>query len=257
MNAPHEENQVPVLRYPEGSAFEAEGLLPAYTGLMSLEELGLLYLLEHCRAISREAAYRLAAARGIERGDAQEIIDFYFMRHGASIERSATVIALHPAAEDIKGKAAPARKAASSARPRIADTLRLGDADEEVATLPIKDAEGKCLSVRADYLARLEQAFPGIDIQLELSRASVWLDANPGKRKTARGLPRFINGWLTSCAQRKSILQAVSGAEKEHKSGFGVTTAPAAAHVAPSDPQDDGLGDILDGLADASDGSEQ
>lgn len=39
-------------------------------------------------------------------------------------------------------------------------------------------------------------AVPGVDLDAEFARMRGWLDANPAKRKTLRGLPRFANGWL-------------------------------------------------------------
>ena len=36
----------------------------------------------------------------------------------------------------------------------------------------------------------------GLDVEAELRKASQWLLDNPAKRKTAKGMPRFLNGWL-------------------------------------------------------------
>jgi len=38
--------------------------------------------------------------------------------------------------------------------------------------------------------------YPAVDIMQELRKMAGWLDANPSKRKTARGIMRFVNGWL-------------------------------------------------------------
>jgi hypothetical protein len=39
-------------------------------------------------------------------------------------------------------------------------------------------------------------SFPGVDIHRELLKAHQWLLDNPSKRKTARGMFRFLSGWL-------------------------------------------------------------
>lgn len=40
------------------------------------------------------------------------------------------------------------------------------------------------------------KAYPAIDIIQELHKMRAWLDANPKNRKTAKGIKRFIIGWL-------------------------------------------------------------
>lgn len=42
----------------------------------------------------------------------------------------------------------------------------------------------------------LGKAYPGVDLDAELTKMSIWLTANPAKGKTAKGMLRFINGWL-------------------------------------------------------------
>lgn len=48
----------------------------------------------------------------------------------------------------------------------------------------------------SEQLEKWAQTFPGLPIEAECLKALTWLDANPGKRKTSRGMPRFIVGWL-------------------------------------------------------------
>lgn len=40
------------------------------------------------------------------------------------------------------------------------------------------------------------ELYPAVDIMQELRKMAGWLDANPSKRKTKRGILRFVNGWL-------------------------------------------------------------
>ena len=38
--------------------------------------------------------------------------------------------------------------------------------------------------------------YPVVDVMQELRKMRGWLDANPTKRKTSRGIKRFITSWL-------------------------------------------------------------
>lgn len=42
-----------------------------------------------------------------------------------------------------------------------------------------------------------EELYPNVDVMQELRKMKGWLNANPTKRKTKRGIKRFINNWLS------------------------------------------------------------
>lgn len=42
-----------------------------------------------------------------------------------------------------------------------------------------------------------QELYPAVNIEQELRKMKGWLNANPKKRKTRRGITRFINGWLS------------------------------------------------------------
>jgi hypothetical protein len=42
-----------------------------------------------------------------------------------------------------------------------------------------------------------QQAYQNIDVFQELDAMSCWCEANPSKRKTPRGIKRFVNAWLS------------------------------------------------------------
>lgn len=50
--------------------------------------------------------------------------------------------------------------------------------------------------VPMDKLALWREAYPAVDIEQELQKMRAWLDSNPTRRKTRRGIERFINNWL-------------------------------------------------------------
>jgi hypothetical protein len=41
------------------------------------------------------------------------------------------------------------------------------------------------------------KAYPAVDVQAELQKMRVWAMSNPNMQKTATGIPRFVNAWLS------------------------------------------------------------
>lgn len=42
-----------------------------------------------------------------------------------------------------------------------------------------------------------KDTYPAVDVEQELRRMAAWLESNPTKKKTRRGIDRFINSWLS------------------------------------------------------------
>ena len=61
--------------------------------------------------------------------------------------------------------------------------------------LPLVD--GTFYNVPLKKIKNWEAAFPAVDVICELKKMLTWLDSNHTKRKTARGIERFINNWLS------------------------------------------------------------
>lgn len=57
--------------------------------------------------------------------------------------------------------------------------------------------DGKVWQMPTSLYEKLLDAFGNIDIDAEMRKAVAWCEANPGKRKTAKGMPRFLNAWLS------------------------------------------------------------
>jgi len=47
-----------------------------------------------------------------------------------------------------------------------------------------------------------QHAFPDVDIFAELNVMATWLEANPTRVKTVRGMPRFCQSWLSRANQK-------------------------------------------------------
>ncbi len=41
------------------------------------------------------------------------------------------------------------------------------------------------------------ELYPNVDVLQELRKMKCWSNANPAKRKTKKGIQRFINAWLS------------------------------------------------------------
>jgi hypothetical protein len=57
--------------------------------------------------------------------------------------------------------------------------------------------EGVGWRITTGMLRNLQDAHPGIDILIELRKAALWIAGNPRRRKTARGMLRFVTTWVS------------------------------------------------------------
>lgn len=62
-------------------------------------------------------------------------------------------------------------------------------------SLPLSDGKS-FFDVTESYLREQIDLYPGVNIEQELRNMRGWLDSNPTKRKTLRGIKRFITTWL-------------------------------------------------------------
>lgn len=56
--------------------------------------------------------------------------------------------------------------------------------------------------VPLDKITLWQETYPAVDVEQELRRMIAWLDSNPTKRKTRKGIDRFINNWLAKTQDR-------------------------------------------------------
>ena len=66
---------------------------------------------------------------------------------------------------------------------------------EPVITLTLQDNND--YAVVEDQLNEWQELYQSIDVMQELRKMKGWLNANPAKRKTKKGIKRFINSWLS------------------------------------------------------------
>ena len=62
-----------------------------------------------------------------------------------------------------------------------------------------------------DQIELWAELFPAVDVMQELRKMKSWLDSNPSRRKTKRGILRFVNGWLSKEQDRPKPSKNVPG----------------------------------------------
>lgn len=88
--------------------------------------------------------------------------------------------------------------------PEVTHTTGIGNG---VVTLKVTPLNGNAVAyipvigggefgVSKELLAELEIAYPLVDGLATLKQIRAWCVTNPNKRKTSRGVTRFINGWF-------------------------------------------------------------
>lgn len=63
-----------------------------------------------------------------------------------------------------------------------------------VYTLPA--VGGKKVAISKQQFEKWQELYPAVDVMQELKKMDGWLNANPTRIKTAKGIPRFVNSWL-------------------------------------------------------------
>ena len=53
-----------------------------------------------------------------------------------------------------------------------------------------------------EQLLSWQHAFPKVDVFAELNVMATWLEANPSRTKTVKGMPRFCQSWLSRANQK-------------------------------------------------------
>ena len=80
--------------------------------------------------------------------------------------------------------------------PNPIDATHLAQSDSvTVIALPLNDGTEK--AVTQSEVDKWSELYPAVDVMCELRKMVGWLDANPKKKKTKRGIGQFINGWLS------------------------------------------------------------
>lgn len=71
------------------------------------------------------------------------------------------------------------------------------DASLAALVFPTVGSGGKTWALTDRQISEWQRLFPSLDILDQMRRALAWLQANPGRQKTSKGMLRFLVGWLT------------------------------------------------------------
>jgi hypothetical protein len=64
------------------------------------------------------------------------------------------------------------------------------------------DGKEKEWHLTEQLAGELSALFPALDVMAQARLALAWVQAAPDRRKTSRGMRRFITGWLTRTQER-------------------------------------------------------
>jgi DNA-binding MarR family transcriptional regulator len=64
----------------------------------------------------------------------------------------------------------------------------------ESLSFPLND--GATWALPQEKLSQYQETYPNLDIPQELRKARQWLFDNPARQKTAKGMPKFLGGWM-------------------------------------------------------------
>lgn len=70
-------------------------------------------------------------------------------------------------------------------------------APETAAVLTLLLNDGSEYPITQDYIDKMQQLFPAVDVHAQMLKMSAWCINNSRKRKTKRGITAFINSWLS------------------------------------------------------------
>lgn len=89
---------------------------------------------------------------------------------------------------------------------RVCDELPSSSPPPELAiSLPLNDKSEYL--IYSDNVKEWSELYQAVDVMSELRKMKGWLDSNPQKRKTKKGIKRFINSWLCREQDRGKALR--------------------------------------------------
>lgn len=89
--------------------------------------------------------------------------------------------------------------------------------------------------VPLDKISTWQQAYPAVDVKQELQKMRAWLESNPSRRKTRKGIGRFINSWLSREQDRGGIYKNKNGHPENER--FSTEAALAKHRISVEPPE--------------------
>lgn len=88
---------------------------------------------------------------------------------------------------------------------------------EEKSGILLPLVDGTDYNVPCSKIKLWSEAYPAVDVRAELKKMIAWLDANPKKKKTSKGIARFITGWLEREQNRGGRFRQQSAPEERQR----------------------------------------
>ena len=113
--------------------------------------------------------------------------------------------------------------------------------------------DGTDYELPPELRAELAKTYRNLDVDREISKMALWCEANRAKRKTRRGVLKFIIGWLNKAQPEiaktlpKCVRCAMRHAMQTHN-GQGYCTPCLAVIVGPVSSEPRSIGSLLDNL---------
>ena len=79
--------------------------------------------------------------------------------------------------------------------------------------LPLND--NTYYDVPKESISKWRDTYPAVDVEQQLKQMTAWLDANPRRRKTRRGINAFINSWLAREQDRGGVYRNGGSRQQE------------------------------------------
>lgn len=96
------------------------------------------------------------------------------------------------------------------------NSLRIrADDGECILTFPVVGTHGSEWRLRRRQVDEWGGLYPGLDVIAECRHALAWVQANPGRRKTPQGMPRFLTNWFNRTVERRPAAAVSSKTRNE------------------------------------------
>ena len=101
----------------------------------------------------------------------------------------------------------PPQKATRATHSHVGDTLEphVGNEPDQhekwFKSVPIIISNGTYWDIPEYVASQILCTYPDIDLQYELKKMALWATGNYSKRKTAKGMPRFVTSWINRAAE--------------------------------------------------------
>lgn len=100
------------------------------------------------------------------------------------------------------------RTPAPARAPALAPARALETDSPVLLLFPTVGQGGPEWRLRRVQIEEWAATYPNLDVLAECRKALAWLNANPGRRKTTRGMPTFLVSWLNRSVDRRGGVSA-------------------------------------------------